>query len=113
MGKVKMQAMMDQACAGEAEEMDDCCAEEASAIPADTPVIEKKVEACCVTSVTGMAMQYDSPAPEGQKIIALDIIFNPAVTMLNAPVQVAEQPLLTPIHSPPRDIPLTNSALLI
>lgn len=105
--------MKDQACADDAEEMDDCCAEEAAPVPENTPVIEKKVEACCVTSVTGMPMQYDSPAPEGQKIIALDMIFNPVIILLNAPVRVAEQPLLTPIHSPPRDIPLSNSALLI
>lgn len=98
----------------DADDADGCCATEAPALPADKPVVAKKVEECCVSSVVGSAMQYDSPAPDAKHAVSADIILMaPQLPELAASLTIPEQPFNSPVHSPPRDIPVLYSALLI
>jgi hypothetical protein len=114
--KMKMAKMQNEAaevCDEEMVDTDDCCADEAPAIPDGQPVIEKKIEECCVTSVAGVPLQYDSPAPDGKQIISPDIVLIAEASPVIMPLVVSECSYNAPLHPPPRDIPVLFSNLLI
>ncbi len=113
MGMTAAEMEQENCCADDAIAMDEECQDNILAVPSGQPGIVSQMDNCCQTLVAGVPLQYDSSAPVNVNTIDADFVL--AVTVI--PDAILESQIdcfqIVSSPSPPRDIPVLHSSLLI